>query len=68
MTQVHAQAFETLLVSKLDQVAIVQVADFQSGTAGIVDLSTGGNSWRTEKFDGSSVNVPPHAIVVLTEA
>lgn len=46
----------------------MQVADFQSGTAEVVDLSTGGNPWRTEKIDGSSINIPPHAIVMLTEA
>ncbi|KAJ5198205.1 uncharacterized protein N7498_007322 [Penicillium cinerascens] len=74
-TQIHAQAFETsqgqkrtLLVNKLDQVAGIQVPGFQGGTAEIVDVSTGGNPWRTEKVAGNSVNVAPYAIVVLTEA
>jgi hypothetical protein len=70
---VHAQAFITpegvqkvLLVNKLPQPTFVQIPGFESGTAQIVDLSTGDNVWRTESFSGSTVNLPEWATIVLT--
>ena len=70
---VHAQAFVTsngvkkvLLVNKLPQATVIQIPGFQSGTAQIVDVSTGDNEWRTEKFSGSTLNVTEWATIVLT--
>jgi hypothetical protein len=72
-SEVHAQGFITpqgvkkvLLVNKLPQTTFVQIPKFDSGTAQIVDLSTGENEWRTESFNGSTINVTEWATVVLT--
>jgi hypothetical protein len=73
-SSVHAQAFVTgggekkvLLVNKLPQAVTVRIPGFARGTAEVVDLSTGGDKWRTEKFSGSVFNVTGWATVVLTE-
>jgi hypothetical protein len=44
----------------------VQIPWFESGTAQIVDISTGENEWRTEQFSGSTVDVTEWATIVLT--
>jgi hypothetical protein len=54
------------MVNKLRQATIVQIPGFESGTAQVVDVSTGDNKWRTEKFSGSTVHVPAWATIVLT--
>jgi hypothetical protein len=71
-TQFHAQALEAadgtkklLLVNKLDQELSIQVADFQQAAANIVDVSTGGNFWRTEDVSGS-IQLPAYAVAIIT--
>lgn len=54
-----------LLVNKLNQSSQVQIG-FGEWRAEIVDLSTAGNEWRTEKFGGDTINLTPWATVVLT--
>lgn len=73
-SSVHAQAFVTregvkkiLLVNKLPQAVTVQIPSFARGAAEVVDLSTGGDIWRTEDFSGSVFNVTGWATAVLTE-
>lgn len=72
-SRVHAQAFITkegvkkiLVVNKLPEMTYVQIPWFESGTAQIVDISTGENEWRTEQFSGSTVDVTEWATIVLT--
>ncbi|KAJ5808776.1 hypothetical protein N7474_010045 [Penicillium riverlandense] len=71
--QLHVQGFVTpegqqkvLLINKQDKNAVVQVPGFQKAKAETVDVSTGGGPWRTEEVDGSSVKVPPYAVVILS--
>ncbi|CAI7678905.1 unnamed protein product [Penicillium pancosmium] len=73
-TQFHAQALEAadgtkklLLVNKLDQNLSIQVPDFQKATAEIVDVSTGGNPWRTADVNGS-IELPTYAVAIVTES
>lgn len=73
LESVAAQAFENakgvrklLLVNKLNQTTGVSVPGFEKAAAVIVDLSTGGNEWRTEEVGGGSFMITPWATVVLT--
>ena len=73
-SQVQAQAFEgtdgtkkLLLVNKLEQELTLQVSDFQKAAAEIVDVSTGGNPWRTEDINGS-ISLPAYAVAIVSEA
>lgn len=70
---VHAQAFVTpegvkkvLLVNKLPQATPVQIPGFNRGISQIVDISTGDNEWRTEKFSGGTINLTGWATIVIT--
>jgi hypothetical protein len=56
-----------LIVNKLDQKLSIQVVDFQKATAEIVDISTGGNPWRTEYVNGS-IELPAYAVAIVTES
>ncbi|KAJ5273767.1 hypothetical protein N7478_008892 [Penicillium angulare] len=73
-TQVHAQAFETtgqekkiLLVNKLDQVISIQASSFQGVTMEVVDVSSGGDIWRTETIKGDTIQLSPYAVAILSE-
>ena len=73
-SQFHAQAFEAadatkkvLLVNKLDKELTIQISDFQNADAKIVDVTTGGNPWRTEGIDGG-IRLPSYAVAVITQS
>jgi len=55
------------VVNKLDKEVTIEVSDFQKADAEIVDMSTGGNPWRTESVEGS-MELPPYAVAIITQS
>ncbi|KAJ5085519.1 hypothetical protein N7532_010290 [Penicillium argentinense] len=73
-TRFLAQDFEAtdctkkmLLVNKQGNELSVFVTDSSEASAGIVDVTTRSNPWRTEKVTGS-IQLPAYAVVILSEA
>lgn len=73
-SNIHAQAFITkdgkkkvLLVNKLPHETYVQIPGVTGGTIQVIDVNSGEDEWRTERFSGSTVDVTPWATIVLTE-
>jgi hypothetical protein len=73
-SNVHAQAFVTtdgvkklLLVNKLPDTVEIKIRWLNRAKVEIVDVSTGGDIWRTEDFNGCAFNITGWATAVLTE-
>ncbi|CZR70256.1 uncharacterized protein PAC_20157 [Phialocephala subalpina] len=73
-SNIHAQAFVTtdgvrklLLINKLRDAVTIQIWGLKSAKIEIVDVSTGGDIWRTEDFSGSVFNITGWATAVMTE-
>jgi hypothetical protein len=73
-SNIHGQAFVTtdgvkklLLVNKSPDTVEIQIRGLNSSKVEIVDVSKGGDIWRTEDFDGSVFNITGWATAVMTE-